>query len=55
MDQVARIKAGKDAWDSSTLPSALVTKANASQVTKGFFEPDDFDFRAMFAKLWGTS
>lgn len=55
MDEVARLKAGKPAWDASTLPSALVTKDNASEFKEGFFSPPDFDFRAMFEKLWGKS
>jgi ABC-type sugar transport system substrate-binding protein len=55
MDEVARIKAGKEAWDASALPSALVTAENASEITGGFFSPADFDFKAMFTKLWGKS
>lgn len=53
MDEVARIKAGKDTWDGTALPTALVTKDNASEITGGFFAPADFDFKAMFTKLWG--
>ncbi|MCU1676288.1 MAG: hypothetical protein JWM93_1046 [Frankiales bacterium] len=53
MDQVARIKAGKQAWVSDKLPVALVTKDNASDVAGGFFAPADFDYKAMFSKLWG--
>jgi len=53
MDQVARKKAGKEAWASTELPVALVTKENASEVTEGFFAPSDFDFEAMFKEQWG--
>lgn len=52
MDQVARKKAGKEAWNSTELPTALVTKENASEVTEGFFAPSDFDFKAMFQEQW---
>jgi ribose transport system substrate-binding protein len=55
MDEVARLKAGKEAWDASTLPSALVTTENASEFSEGFFSPSDFDFKSMFTKLWGKS
>ncbi len=55
MDQVARIKAGGEAWTSNLLPSALVTKENADDFGKlGFLTPD-FDFKAMFTKLWGKA
>ncbi|PTL60036.1 sugar ABC transporter substrate-binding protein [Paraconexibacter algicola] len=53
MDQVARIKAGKQPWESTELPVALVTKDNAAQVTDGFFAPADFDYEAMFKEQWG--
>ena len=55
VDQIARIKAGKETWDSSALPIALVTKDNADKFTGAFFSPPDFDYKAMFAKLWGKS
>jgi len=55
MDQVARIKAGKEPWESNRLPSALVTADNADEFGKfGFFTPD-FDFEAKFKELWGQS
>lgn len=55
MDQVARVKAGKEPWESNRLPSALVTADNADQFGKfGFFTPD-FDFQAKFKELWGQS
>ena len=55
MDQVARIKAGKEPWESNRLPSALVTADNADQFGEfGFFTPD-FDFEAKFKELWGQS
>lgn len=53
MDQVARKKAGKEAWVSNELPVALVTPENASEVTEGFFAPSDFDYEAMFKEQWG--
>jgi ribose transport system substrate-binding protein len=53
VDMVARIKAGKQPWDASALPVALVTKDNASQFTGAFFSPPDFDYKTMFLKLWG--
>jgi ribose transport system substrate-binding protein len=55
MDQVARIKAGKEPWESNRLPSALVTADNADDFGEfGFFTPD-FDFEAKFQELWGQS
>jgi ABC-type sugar transport system substrate-binding protein len=55
MDQVARLKADKDAWESNRLPSTLVVKDNADQFGKfGFLNPD-FDFKAKFQQLWGKS
>ncbi|MBF6620191.1 MAG: substrate-binding domain-containing protein [Patulibacter sp.] len=55
LDQVARVKAGKEPWESTTLPVALVTKDNAAEFNDAFFSPDDFDYQALFKKLWGTS
>jgi ABC-type sugar transport system substrate-binding protein len=55
VDQIARMKAGKQTWDSSALPIALVTKDNADQFTGAFFSPPDFDFKAMFMKQWGKA
>lgn len=53
MDQVARIKAGAEPWESNLLPSVLVTKENADEFTPdGFLEPD-FDYKAKFQELWG--
>jgi ribose transport system substrate-binding protein len=55
VDQVARVHAGKQPWKSDRLPAVLVTKDNATQFGKfGFFTPD-FDYQAMFKKLWGQS
>jgi ABC-type sugar transport system substrate-binding protein len=55
MDQVARIKAGKEPWESNRLPSALVTADNADEFGEfGFFTPD-FDFEAKFKELWGQA
>jgi ABC-type sugar transport system substrate-binding protein len=55
MDQVARIKAGKEPWESNRLPSALVTADNADDFGEfGFFTPD-FDFEAKFKELWGKA
>jgi ribose transport system substrate-binding protein len=55
MDQVARVKAGKEPWESNRLPSALVTADNADDFGEfGFFTPD-FDFEAKFQELWGQS
>jgi ribose transport system substrate-binding protein len=55
MDQVARIKAGKEPWESNRLPSALVTADNADDFGEfGFFTPD-FDFEAKFKELWGQA
>ena len=55
MDQVARIKAGKQAWTSNRLPSALVTTANADKFGSGGFLTPDFNFKSMFMKLWGKA
>jgi ribose transport system substrate-binding protein len=55
VDQVARIKAGKQPWVSTRLPVSLVTQANANQFTGAFFSPKDFDYKSMFLKLWGKS
>lgn len=54
IDQVARDKAGKPKWASEHLPYILVDKNNVQQFVNGpgFFEPKDFDYRAMFKKLW---
>lgn len=57
VDQIARRKAGKEAWDSSQLPVALVTKDNVAEfqgAKKNYFEPPDDRFRGMFKKLWGA-
>ena len=54
MDEVARVHAGKQPWTANRLPSVLVTKDNADQFSSGFLNPD-FDFRAMFKKLWGKA
>jgi ribose transport system substrate-binding protein len=55
VDQLARILAGKPAWNSGGLPVALVTNENASQFDPKapYLEPN-FDFRAEFKKLWGV-
>lgn len=55
MDQVARVKAGKQPWKSTELPVALVTAQNAAEFDEGFFSPDDFDYEALFKRLWGKS
>jgi len=54
MDQVARIKAGKTPWKSGDLPVALVTKTNAGEFTEAFFSPSDFDYEALFKRLWSA-
>ena len=56
MDQVARMKAGLEPWESNRLPVALVTEDNASEFadTDGFFDPPDFDYKAMFTEQWGV-
>lgn len=53
LDQVARVKAGKETWESTTLPVALVTKDNAAEFDDAFFSPDDFDYQGLFKRLWG--
>ncbi|MCK9248317.1 MAG: substrate-binding domain-containing protein [Solirubrobacteraceae bacterium] len=53
MDQVARIKAGKEPWKSDGLPVALVTKENADAFDEAYLSPEDFDFKSLFAGLWG--
>ena len=53
MDQVARIKAGKEPWESNLLPSVLVTADNADEFGKFGFLTPDFDFKAMFEEQWG--
>jgi ribose transport system substrate-binding protein len=55
LDQVARVKAGKESWESTGLPVALVTEANAAEFDDAFFSPDDFDYQALFKRLWGKS
>jgi ribose transport system substrate-binding protein len=56
VDQMARLLAGQEPWDSTTLPIALVTADNADQ-----FNPETpyldsgEDFRAAFLELWGLS
>ena len=55
MDQVARIKAGKEPWESNLLPSVLVTADNAGEFGKFGFLTPDFDFKAKFQELWGKA
>lgn len=55
MDQVARIKAGEEAWESNLLPSALVTKDNADEFGEFGFLTPDFDYEDTFMKLWGKA
>jgi ABC-type sugar transport system substrate-binding protein len=56
MDQVARVKAGKEPWESNRLPAVLVTAENADQFGKfGFLDPPDFDYKATLQELWGKS
>jgi ribose transport system substrate-binding protein len=55
MDQVARQKAGKDAWESNLMPSVLVTADNADQFGKFGFLTPDFDFKSKFMKMWGKA
>lgn len=55
MDQVARLKAGGQAWESDRLPSALVTADNADEFGKFGFLTPSFDFKAEFLELWGKS
>lgn len=52
MDLVARAKAGADLWTANTMPSALVTKANASEFSKGYLSPP-FDTATFFKTSWG--
>ena len=56
MDIVARKLAGKPVWEhTQELPLALITPENAAEFQKGegFFEPADFDYKSILAKLWG--
>ncbi len=54
MDQVARMKAGMDTWESDRLPAVLVTADNADEFGKfGFLNPPDFDYKAKLQELWG--
>jgi ABC-type sugar transport system substrate-binding protein len=55
MDQVARQKAGKQAWESNLMPSVLVTADNADKFGKFGFLTPDFDFKAKFQQMWGKS
>jgi ABC-type sugar transport system substrate-binding protein len=55
VDQVARLKAGKKAWVSNRLPTALVTADNADQFGKFGFLTPNFDFKAKFMQLWGKA
>jgi len=55
VDQVARAKAGIEGWDSSAVPSVLVTANNADEFESGFWNPSDFDYKAMFEEQWSGS
>lgn len=52
MDLVARAKAGAETWTANTMPSALVTKENAAEFSKGYLSPP-FDTAEFFKGLWG--
>lgn len=55
MDQVARMKAGNEPWESNLLPSALVTADNADEFGEFGFLTPNFDFKAKFQELWGQA
>lgn len=52
VDQVGRKVAGVENWDSTTLPTILITKENASKYIGKQYEPEG-DWRAEFKQLWG--
>jgi ribose transport system substrate-binding protein len=52
MDLVARAKAGAEIWAANTMPSALVTKDNASEFSRGYLSPT-FNTADFFKALWG--
>ncbi|PYE12468.1 monosaccharide ABC transporter substrate-binding protein (CUT2 family) [Williamsia limnetica] len=51
LDQIARSKAGLPLWESSDLPSVLITADNAEQYTP-YLAPAG-DWQAQFTTLWG--
>jgi ABC-type sugar transport system substrate-binding protein len=55
VDQVLRIHAGEQPWDTTKMPITLVDDKNVDTFASvtGYWSPEDFDFRAMFKKLWG--
>ena len=60
VDVLARVLAEQDVWDGhNEMPIALLTKDNIADAAldkeSGFFEPTDFDYKAMLKKLWGVS
>ena len=52
MDLVARAKAGEALWEANTMPSALVTKDNASQFSQGYLSPP-FNVADFYKAIWG--
>lgn len=52
VDQVGRRVAGAPEWDSTKLPTLLLTKENAAKYIGKQYEPEG-DWRAEFKKLWG--
>lgn len=52
MDLVARAKTGGEMWNANTMPSALVTKENASQFSQGYLSPP-FNVAEFYAAIWG--
>lgn len=55
VDEVIRQAAGLEPWPAEEMPYALITKANVDQplsVAPRYYSPPDFNYEAMFKKLW---
>ncbi|GEL24237.1 hypothetical protein PSU4_31910 [Pseudonocardia sulfidoxydans NBRC 16205] len=52
IDQAARRMAGLPLYDATAVPARLVTADNAASFPN-FWEPEGFDYKAMFAGIWG--
>lgn len=56
VDEVIRVKAGKEVWNGYDMPTAFVdTPEEVEEVlaqAPNYYSPPDFDYEAMFKKLW---
>ncbi len=52
VDQAARQGAGVELYDATEIPARLVTAENAASFPN-FWEPEGFDYKALFTESWG--